>query len=86
MVTIVSILTQTLKNYRHFTQMSKTTIITKLQERLNRNLKPNELEAFSIERSSSAYQLMLDYISDKEKSIVDLEIFVDFIVTESKTL
>ena len=43
-----------------YQQMIKT-----LTERLNRNLKPNELEAFSIDRSTSAYQLMLDYVRDK---------------------
>ena len=51
--------------------MTKT-IIAKLQERLNRKLRPNELEAFKLNRTQSAYQLMLDYVSDKEKSVLDV--------------
>lgn len=62
--------------------MTKT-IIAKLTQRLNRNLKPPELEAFSIDRTPSAYQLILDYVSDKEKTVVELEQYVAFIVTES---
>ncbi len=62
--------------------MTKT-IITTLSQRLNRNLKQHELEAFKLTRTQSAYQLMLDYVSDKEKSVVELEQYVAFIVTES---
>lgn len=65
--------------------MSKSKIIKTLQERLNRDLKPNELEAFSIDRSLSAYKLMLDYVEDKEKSNVELELYVAFIVKESRS-
>jgi hypothetical protein len=64
--------------------MSKSTIIAKLQERLNRNLKQNEVQAFSLDRSKGAYQLILDYVSDKEKSVVELEQYCAFMVTESK--
>ena len=63
--------------------MTKT-IVTKLQERLYRNLKQNELEAFSIDRTTSAYKLILNYVNAKEKSVVELEKYVAFIVTESK--
>jgi len=59
-------------------------IITKLTERLNRPLKRNELEAFSIDRTPTDYQLILDYVSDKDKSMVELEMYVEFMVTESK--
>jgi len=41
--------------------MTKT-IITTLTERLNRNLKQHELEAFKLDRTQSVYQLMLDYV------------------------
>ena len=64
--------------------MSKSKIIAKLKERLKRDLKPLEREAFSIDRSTSAYKLMLDYVEDKEKSVVELEQYVAFIVKESK--
>jgi len=57
-------------------------IISKLTERLNRNLKQQELEAFKLTRTPSAYQLILDYVSDKEKSVVELEQYVADIVTE----
>ncbi len=60
------------------------TIIQTLTQRLNRPLKQNELEAFSIDRTPSAYQLMLDYVNDNEKSVVELEMYVAFIVDESK--
>ena len=58
-------------------------IISKLTERLNRNLKQQELEAFKLTRTPSAYQLILDYVSNANKSVVELEVYVAFIINES---
>ena len=57
-------------------------IITKLQQRLNRELNQKELEAFAIKRSSADYKIILDYISDKEKSSIELELYVEFLIKE----
>lgn len=58
-------------------------IITKLQLRLNRELNQKELQAFKMTRSTSDYEMMLEYVSDKDKSSVELEQYSEFIVKES---
>lgn len=66
-----------------FDENAITQITTKLQQRLNRKLNQEELAVFSIKRSGIAYEIMLDYISDKEKSSIELEEYVDIVVKES---
>lgn len=60
-------------------------IITKLELRLNRELNQKELQAFKIERSSSDFEMMLEYVSSSEKNSIELEQYVEFLVKESFT-
>ena len=58
-------------------------IITKLELRLDRTLNQKELQAFKLKRSTSDYEMMLEYVSSTEKSGVELEQYVAFLVKES---
>lgn len=58
-------------------------IITKLELRLNRTLNQKELQAFKMKRSTSGYEMMLEYVSSNEKSGVELEQYVELIVKEA---
>ncbi len=49
---------------------------------LGRNLTKDEFSAFSIERSGIAYEMIMDYISEEEKSKKEIE---DYVESESVT-
>lgn len=53
-------------------------IITKLELRLNRTLNQKELQAFKLKRSTSDFEMMLEYVSSNEKDTVELEQYVAF--------
>ena len=52
-------------------------VISKLTSRLGRNLNQNESDAFRRARSGIAYEMMMDYISDEEKSKKEIEDYVE---------
>ena len=59
-------------------------IIGKLKERLERNLSKAELNTFSILRSGIAYEMILDFISDQDKSKKEIQNYVQNVVGENK--
>ena len=59
-------------------------IIEKLEERLERNLTIEEFNTFSILRSGIAYEMILDYISDQDKSKKEIKNYVQSVVDENK--
>ncbi len=58
-------------------------IIEKLKKRLERNLTVEELNTFNLQRSLMAYEMILDYISDKELSKKEIENYVQEVVSEN---
>jgi len=48
-------------------------ILTKLKERLKRELTATEIIAFTLQRSGIVYEMIMDYISDERKSKDDIE-------------
>lgn len=58
-------------------------IIEKLKERLERNLTRKEFIAFSQLRSGIAYEIILDYISDQNKSKKEIQNYVQNVVYEN---
>jgi len=65
---------------RNFTE----SIVSKLTLRLGRNLTQNESEAFRRARSGIAYEMMMDCISDEEKSKKEIEDYVESVTNENK--
>jgi hypothetical protein len=65
---------------RNFTE----SIVSKLTLRLGRNLTQNESEAFRRARSGIAYEMMMDYISDEDKSKKEIENYVESVTNENK--
>ena len=59
-------------------------IIAKLKERLERNLTTEELNAFALHRSGIGYEMILDYLSNKELSKAEIESYVQKLVEEDK--
>jgi hypothetical protein len=59
-------------------------IIEKLKERLERNLTKEEFNVFTLQRSGIAYEMIMDYISDKELSKTEIESYVQKVVEENK--
>lgn len=51
-------------------------LVLKLTERLGRNLTNEENEAFRRIRSGIAYEMIMDYISDDEKTKNEIEQYV----------
>ncbi len=60
-------------------------IIERLKKRLDRNLTVEELNTFKIQRSLMAYEMILDYISDKKLSKKEIENYVQEVVSETYT-
>ena len=65
---------------RSFTE----SIVSKLTSRLGRNLNQDESDAFRRARSGIAYEMMMDYISDEEKSKREIEDYVESVTIENK--
>ena len=59
-------------------------LVSKLTERLGRNLTRDETEAFRRARSGIAYEMMMDYISDEDKTKNQIEHYVESVTTENK--
>jgi hypothetical protein len=59
-------------------------IIGKLKERLERNLTKEEFNVFSLQRSGIAYEMIIDFISDRELSKTEIESYVQKVVEENK--
>jgi len=59
-------------------------IIEKLKERLERNLTKEEFNVFTLQRSGIAYEMIMDYISDKELSKTEIESYVQKVVKEKE--
>tara|TARA_R110002096_G_C14331799_1_gene701356 strand:+ start:461 stop:694 length:234 start_codon:yes stop_codon:yes gene_type:complete len=59
-------------------------IIEKLKERLERNLSKEEFNTFSMLRSGIAYEMILDFISDQDKSKKEIQSYVQNVVNENK--
>lgn len=59
-------------------------IIEKLKERLERNLSTEEFNTFSMLRSGIAYEMILDFISDQDKSKKEIQSYVQNVVNENK--
>jgi len=59
-------------------------IIEKLKERLERNLTKEEFNVFTLQRSGIAYEMIMDYISDKELSKTEIESYVQKVVKENE--
>jgi len=75
-----------LKNLKKdvFDKNFRSVILDTLKEKLGRNLTPEEIETFSMPRSGIAYEMILDFISDQEKSKIDIEKYVYNVVLENK--
>ncbi|RXQ91012.1 hypothetical protein EO244_12985 [Ancylomarina salipaludis] len=58
-------------------------IVDQLKLRLNRSLTKSELDAFSIKRSGIAYEMIMDFISDEQKSKLEIEKYVEAVVEEN---
>ncbi|MCG8577022.1 MAG: hypothetical protein MI810_19230 [Flavobacteriales bacterium] len=58
-------------------------LLTELKKRLNRELTPSEIKAFSKKRSAMAYEMMLDFITDETKTTQNLEDYVASVVNDS---
>lgn len=67
---------------RSFTE----SIVSKLTLRLGRSLSQDESSAFRRVRSGVAYELMMDYISDEEKSKKQIEDYVESVTIENKNI
>lgn len=61
-------------------------IIQELEERLGRNLTSKEFNVFSLLRSGIAYEMILDFISNQDKSKKEIEIYVQNVVAKTKKL
>jgi len=59
-------------------------IIEKFKERLERNLTKEELYVFNLQRSGIAYEMIMDYISDKKLSKTEIEIYIQKVVEENQ--
>tara|TARA_R100000935_G_C2830213_1_gene164611 strand:- start:916 stop:1512 length:597 start_codon:yes stop_codon:yes gene_type:complete len=59
-------------------------IIEKLKDRLERNLTSEEYNVFTKQRSEIAYEMILDYLSDKELSKLEIESYVQKVIEENK--
>lgn len=59
-------------------------LVRKLTERLGRNLTLEETEAFGRVRSGIAYEMMMDYISDDDKTKKQIEYYVESVTNENK--
>lgn len=58
-------------------------IVSKLTNKLGRNLTKDETNAFRRARSGIAYEMMMDFISDEEKSIKEIEDYVESVTIEN---
>lgn len=67
---------------RSFTE----SLVSKLTLRLGRSLTQEESDAFRRARSGIAYEMMMDYISDEEKSKKEIEDYVESVTIEKKNL
>lgn len=65
---------------RSFTE----SIVSKLTLRIGRSLTQDESDAFRRVRSGIAYEMMMDYISDQDKSKKEIEDYVESVTTENK--
>lgn len=66
-----------------FDQNFTKVIIHKLKTRLERELSNNEYKVFTQPRSGIAYEMILDFISDEDKSRNDIEKYVNSVVKEN---
>ena len=57
-------------------------ILNSLTKRLERELSKKERRVFSQKRSFIAYELILDYINDTDKSKEDIESYVQRVISE----
>ncbi|WP_205503438.1 hypothetical protein [Rufibacter psychrotolerans] len=57
-------------------------ILSKLEERLQRNLSRSEQITFSKKRTLMAYEMILDHISDDTLSKEDIEKYVQAVIDE----
>ena len=55
-----------------------------MKSRLGRELEPDEINVLSIQRSGIAYEIILDFISDEDKSKNELENYLKNIKKEEK--
>lgn len=58
-------------------------IVDKLKVKLERELTSKEYIVFSQPRSGIAYEMILDFISDEDKTKNDIEKYVNNVVNES---
>ncbi len=71
-------------NENEFDKNFKTVILDTLTVKLERNLTTEEIVTFSVPRSGIAYEMILDFISDHDKSKIDIERYVCNVVFENK--
>ncbi len=65
-----------------FDRVATDKIVRDLQAKLDRPLTKIENRVFKMARSGIAYEMILDYINDKDKSQEDIEKYVKKVVEE----
>ena len=58
-------------------------IVSKLTERLERELTELERKIFTLKRSGIAYEMIMDFISDIEKTKTEIEKYVKSVIKEN---
>jgi hypothetical protein len=59
-------------------------ITEKLKQRLKRDLTKTEIDAFTVIRSGVAYEMIIYFISDENKTKAEIEKYVESVVGENK--
>ena len=59
-------------------------IIDKLKSIIGRDLTVKEINYFKLKRSGIAYEMIMDYISDNEKSRIDIEHYIKNVIGEAE--
>jgi hypothetical protein len=60
-------------------------IVSKIRTRLDRDLTELENKAFALQRSGIAYEMIMDFLSDEQKTKYEIEKYVESIIKEIKT-
>ena len=67
-----------------FEKNTRKVILEKLKQKLERNLTKEEFNTFSLKRSGIAYEMIINFISNKELSKKEIESYVQKVVEENK--